>query len=125
MRGRNKNNETQTRQLCKNICNVTGLSSLMTKNFLIIVQEALVHKIAEEALASTTGKIEYTDIELPYIGCIHITFDGRGSMSTTVELEDEMKQVIRNARNKGESPLVKHLEESVVKNISSQYQMLL
>ena len=75
MRGTNRFNEIETRQLCKNICNLTWLSSLMTKHFLIIVQEALVHKVTEQALKCEKGQIEYTDIEIPFIGCLHIDFE--------------------------------------------------
>lgn len=124
MRNREWDNWYSTKDLSESLCNILGMSRLVTMGFTRIISEALVHKVSEQALDSDT-RIHDVKIEIPYIGLLSLKLDSNEITDATIELEDEFKDQIMKAVINGESPLVKHTEDSLVDRIKKQYKSLL
>ena len=124
MRNKEWDNWYSTKELSENLCNVLGMSRLVTMGFTRIISEALVHRVAEQALDSDT-RVHDVKIEIPYIGLLTLKLDSNDIIESSIELEDEFRDQIMKAVISGESPLVKHTEDSLVDRIKKQYKSLL
>lgn len=124
MRNKEWKNWYSTKELSDNLCKVVGMSKLVTMGFVRIISEALVHKVAEQSMESDT-KLHDVGIEIPYIGLLSLKLDNNEITDATIELEDEFKDQIVNAVMSGESPLVKHTEDSLINRVKKQYKSLL
>lgn len=119
------NNQTETRNLCKNLDEILGISSLMVKHFLLTVKDCLLHSVAEQALLCTEGKLTEVDIEVPYIGTLHVDLEHGKITSTSIVLVSDFANELEDAVNFGKSTLLERAETSMVENIKSNYDSLI
>lgn len=125
MRDSKTTNEVETRRLYVDLHSLLGINTRVTKHFMKLIQEAMVHKVVQDKLECKEESLQNTVIEIPFVGGINITFNDDGSITSTVELEDEMKEQLLKARNEGVSPLLNRLEDAVVQTIMNEYQPLI
>lgn len=118
-------NEIATRNLCKNLCNIVGLSSLMTKHFMVLIKECLIHNVAQDALDHIDGKLPQAIIQIPFIGTLDCRFESGQLVSYSFDIDDNFKSDLLKAINEGKSPLLEHAETSMVNQIKKQYNSLI
>ena len=101
---------------------LTGLSVKPLNGYRKIYPAMMLHEVAEQALNNTNGSLKSCKITIPKVGIIRVSrTKGEGIKYTFVPDQDFEKQMV-NAMDKGESPLTKILETSVVSMINQKYE---
>jgi len=117
-------NKITSRDMFENVSKICGLNKAVTNNFAKIVSDALVHDVACRVLESDKA-INNFCIELPYIGCLFIEYSNNTIKPIGIKLEPQFNDSLLKAVNNGESPLIKHAEESMVKNLKDKYSAII
>ena len=107
----------------KEIETLTGLSPSASKGFVTLYPAIVLHTVAEQAMDKEYGSLREVLVELPGIGKIEVSRVDGFLRYFFVPLPDFARQ-LDMAMQKGESPLVKMLESTLIEKINNKYKNL-
>jgi len=97
------NNWIETRLYAQDLSSLLGIPVQATENFLLVLENLIVHKIAERVPEDSHNKD--ISIELPYLGSLIISIDSKNKVTTNFVIRNALYKKIRTACHKKESPL--------------------
>lgn len=114
-------NWKETRLTAKDLSVLLGVSVSTVEEFLVVVENLLIHKLVETL--SEVDDIGNTDvcIELPYLGSLVISIDKR-KVSTNFVVRPSLYRKIKKACSSLESPLTEQLGEILGECLLKKYE---
>lgn len=96
-------NWVETRVLAEDLSKLLGVPVQATEDFLLVLENLIVHKIAENVPEDSQGKD--ISVELPYLGTLVVSINERNAVTTNFVIRNTLYKKIRTACHKKESPL--------------------
>lgn len=114
-------NDIVAANLSKELCKLTGIFPNQFRHVMWLVSIGLTHLVAIEA-RNSDSKLKDVHLEIPYVGLIVVEVTKDDIKFKELRLEEEFKDRLHRAVNKGESDLQKEINNKFVENIKKKYE---